>query len=120
MIEHEEEERERVESEEWVAANGGKKRKEKKKPRSRSFIMGKSSAAPSVASPTSTRVGNSKSMNTSPVNSAYDSGMNIQQFVQNRSAQFGISEQKLINFAKHYANKLHDKEWRNQMARSVE
>jgi CRP-like cAMP-binding protein len=126
LIEHEEEERERVEGEEWVAANGGEKRKEKKKTRTRSFIMGKSSAAPSVAppsvaaSPTSI-VGNSKSVKKpSPVNSAYDSGMDIQQFLQNRSAQFGISEQNLINFAKHYANKLHDKEWRDQMARSVE
>jgi hypothetical protein len=87
--------------------------------------MGKSSAAPSVAAPSvaaspTSIVGNSKSVKPSPVNSAYDSGMDIQQFLQNRSAQFGISEQNLINFAKHYANKLHDKEWRDQMARSVE
>ena len=45
--------------------------------------------------------------------SKLDSMMNLEQFLDNRSAQFGISKMNLIEFAKVYSNKLHNKQYRD-------
>jgi CRP-like cAMP-binding protein len=55
----------------------------------------------------------------SPIASLYDSALTVDEFVDNRSAQFGIKVADLIQFAQEYSIKLHTQEKRERIVRQM-
>jgi hypothetical protein len=93
---------------------------ENEKNRRHSYVNGLSSISTPSKTPDTTTDGNNfggvtknAATSVSSPTSKLDSMMNLEQFLDNRSAQFGISKMNLIEFAKVYSNKLHNKQYRD-------